>query len=292
MKKVGIFGIGAIGSVLTKYLIRNVDNEYHFFNRTKNKSISITHMQQVDEIPLDFSKGLNTNLDWLIVCLKEYQVKEALADIQKLVGHQTKLAIFQNGLNLSMPYNGFAESKRVLETIIDCPMERVSKDQFIQIRKPLIILPKSHIADHFINLFDGTEVEFEQALDFKKVQWTKLIESSAIGAILSFTGKTCSIFQQADYLEEYTILVNEGIEVARSEGISIDDDLSDKLVTKLLSYPASKGSSMLTDKLNGQALELDAKIGAILKIANRNKISVPNSNKYYESLLHYNNMNC
>lgn len=289
MKKIGIFGIGAIGSVLTKYLIRNIDNEYFFFNRTKHTSITIEHNQEEVKIALHFSDVLDGELDWLIVCLKEYQVKEVISDIQNLMGDSTKLVIFQNGINLSEPYTEITTKDKMLETIIDCPIERITRTHFRQTRNPLITLPENQLANEFIQLFDKEEVKFNKTPDFRKAQWFKLIESSAIGAIQSVTNKPCSIFQESKYVEKYESLVKEGIQVARSEGIHLDDELSTVLVTKLLDYPQSKGSSMLTDKLRGQVLELDAKIGAIIKMAYKNKISVPNSNRYYKSLLHYNN---
>ena len=286
--KIGVFGIGAIGSILSKYLYRIEEFELYFYNRTKHKSIKVKYDQKEDEVHLNLSKELNGELNWLIICLKEHQFQEAENDIKELIGGQTKLAIFQNGINISSPYKELTNKNHILETIIDCPTERIDKRIFKQIKNPRIVLPNSEIANKFIKLFSDTEIEFEQVQNFRKSQWVKIIESSSIGSIQSVTGRTCSVFDKDQYLNDYKTLIQEGVEVAQSESINLGIEFQNELLISLAKYPKSKGSSMLTDKMNQKPLELGAKIGAIVNTAKRNKIHVPLSERYYKSLLNYN----
>ena len=288
MKKIGVFGIGAIGSVLVKYLVQNINNELYYYNRTKHKSIKINYNQTAQEIPVKFYDKINTKLDWLIICLKQYQIEDAIQDIKELLTSKTKLVIFQNGTKLSTPYEKLISRNRILETTIDCPVQRINKSEFNQLRIPLITLPKNELAKEFVNLFSNNEIRIEQIQNFSKTQWIKLIESSSIGAIQSLTGQPCSVFKENKYLNDYKVLIKEGIRVANSESIDFEIDVLSQILEKMNTYPPSKGSSMLSDKLMGNILELDAKIGAIVKIANRNNVKVPVSEKYYEALLNQN----
>jgi len=288
MKTIGIFGIGAIGSVLAKYLTKNTINEYLFFNRTNYESISIEYQQEVTKIPITISTNLDNGLDWLIVCLKEHQVKGAKEEIKRLLSERTKLAIFQNGIDLSKPYINLINGNQILETAIDCSVERINNSNYRQLKEPIITLLNSTLANEFISLFGTDEIVFNLTEEFKKDQWVKLIESSSIGSIQSYTEKPCSIFDDSKYLSDFTLLVEEGIRVAQSEKIELDSNIQEKLSKKLMNYPKTKGSSMLTDKLSGNVLELDAKIGAIVKISRNNNIEVPISERYYKSLLNYN----
>ncbi len=280
--------MGAIGSVLLNYLRQNENNELYLFNRTAFKSISLIHPHQEFSIPINLCNLADYKLDWLIICIKEYHVHSAISDIQKLVNKKTKLAIFQNGNNLSNQFIEVSEPNNILETIIDCPVEQIGNKKFKQMRTPLITLPKNQIANQFTALFKKAEINWSQSDNFKKQQWGKLIESSSIGAIQAMTEKPCIIFNDPTYLNEYKILVREGIKVALSENIDIEEELENTLVKKLLQYLSSKGSSMLYDKLNGRTVELEAKIGAIISIAKKNGVGVPLSNEYYEKLLKYN----
>lgn len=140
-----------------------------------------------------------------------------------------------------------------------------------------ITLPEQSLSDKFIALFDPPEMEFVKSDHFKILQWEKLIESLSLGSIQAYTGMLCSIFEEDKYLTEYKEPVNEAVQVARSEGIQIRSDLGVYLVDKLKKYPKTKGSSMLSDMLVGKKLELDVKLGVIIKIANRNNIDVSTS---------------
>lgn len=288
MNKIGIFGIGSIGSILVKYLDRNIDNKIYYYNRTQHKSISISYNQTTQEIPIEFYDKKNIKLDWLIVCIKKYQIEEAIQDIKELITFNTKLVIFQNGIELSAPYEKLISKSRILETTIDCPVLRINKSEFNQLRIPVITLPKKDLAKDFVNLFINDEIKIDLLENFIKAQWIKLIESSSIGAIQSLTGQPCSIFKEHKYLNDYRSLIKEGITVANSDSINIEIEILSQIIDKMHSYPPSKGSSMLSDKLKGNTLELGAKIGAIVKIADRNNIKVPVTKKYYKSLLNQN----
>jgi 2-dehydropantoate 2-reductase len=285
MKNIGILGIGAIGSLLTKYLVKNRTNNYFYFNRTKKDRIKIEFQSNLDDIPIEISCPKQHKLDWLIVCLKEYHFHDAISTLNELIEHNTKVAIFQNGINLADRYKQFSNPSNLLETIIDCPIQKISPDEFTQIRIPKIILPDNENANKFTSLFKAPEIEFTKSNKFHKLQWIKLIESSSIGSIQAINEMPCSVFQNPEKLDEFKELVTEGIEVARSEGIKISRDLKSKLLSKLKNYPVTKGSSMLSDKLSGNKLELNAKIGVIVKIAKRNKVSVPKSNSIFKSLV-------
>ena len=86
MNRIGIFGIGAIGSMLSKYLIRNTTNQYFFFNRTNKNSTRIEFEQEVNEIPIKLSCKTERELDWLIICIKENHINSAIQDIKKIIG--------------------------------------------------------------------------------------------------------------------------------------------------------------------------------------------------------------
>ncbi len=284
MNNIGIFGVGAIGSLLSKYLIQNDKNKCFFFNRSLKKEIKISFHNRVKVIPLEISKDNNHHLDWLIICLKEYHFEDAIPMLTKLIKANTRVAVFQNGVDLSTRYHRYTKLENILETIIDCPIQRVQSSEFIQFIIPKVTLPKKTISEYFIQLFKGTEMDFEITEGFQEAQWIKLIESSSIGSIQSYTRQPCSIFQNEKYLNEFKILVKEGIEVARSEGVLLSDDLNHQLLTKLKTYSIHKGSSMLSDKLAGNELEINAKIGAIMKVAKRNKVLIPCSQGVYDKI--------
>ena len=284
MKNIGIFGIGCIGSMLTKYLVQNKNNSYYFFNRSQKTELRIEHKNHVTRIPIQISNHIDCNLDWLFICIKKYQIQDARPSIRQLIHPNTKIAIFRNGIHLAEDFKNITAPQLILETIIDCPTQQTKSGAYIQFKPPTIILPKTSITNEFIKLFNDRDVDCIQIANFKTEQWKKLIESSSIGSIQALKMKPCIIFKDPKIIEEYIQLINEGIAVANSTEITIDNNFTLELLDKLKHYPDSKGSSMLSDRLAGKQLELNAKIGAIVNIALQNKIKIPTTRRIYNSL--------
>lgn len=282
---IGIFGVGCIGSVLSKYLVQKLTHHVFFYNRSPKEELLISYKEDELIIPVVLEKDESVELDWLIVCVKHYHLAAALSRIEKLVRRQTKLAIFRNGLNQAEDFHGFVSLENILETTIDCPTQKMDNGAYHQLKKPSITLPDNALAEEFKNLFKGSEVELRLSTDFKMEQWKKLIESSSLGSIQALTKEPCSIFRVQRYKAVYARLIIENIRVAQSEGIQIELSYVDTLLEKLKSYPETKGSSMLSDVLSGRQLELDAKIGAILKLGLKNKLDLPLTQKIYQALL-------
>lgn len=61
-------------------------------------------------------------------------------------------------------------------------------------------------------------------------------------------------------------IYKETIQVVKADGAKIKHTFIDELLIKLANYPKTKGSSMLTDRLNGNPIELGAKNGIISKL--------------------------
>ena len=84
--KVGILGIGAIGSVIMTGLFRNENLKLHHFNRSKKEMAMVQFFDTVYSIPLNIQQDIfiPIKLDWLIICLKEHQFENAKNIFQKL----------------------------------------------------------------------------------------------------------------------------------------------------------------------------------------------------------------
>ena len=284
MTKIAIFGLGAIGSLLSKYLLQKKENQVSFFNRSPKTSIQFSFQGKIDTFPITLSPSKEADFDWVIVCLKTYHLAEAKRSIRLLVSAKTKLAIFRNGLNLADDFLDLTKSENILETIIDAPTQPQPDGVYLQLRIPKITLPNQSISQNFKVLFSNSEIQFEIINDFKKAQWEKLIESSSLGALLALAEKPAIIFKNPKIRNQYIELIKEGIAVANSDGIKIPVTFSETLLKKLDSYPDQKGSSMLTDRLAGKKLELGAKIGVIVEIGNKNQIAIHTTNKIYNKL--------
>lgn len=285
--KIGIFGIGAIGSVITLNL--NDENEYFYFNRSDKNSIEVAFEKEHFHKEITLSKvEKRDDLDWLIICLKEYHFSTAQADLKKLIGEKTKVAVIRNGLNLKESVSAFVNEEKIVECMIDCPVQETVRGKYRLINKPKITIEKNELSVEFESLFEKEKVEIYAVEDYLTANWKKVIESSAIGGILALSGETSWIFKDNDLLNLYKKVVEEGILVAEKEGAKIEKAFVETLVKKLKNYPETKGSSMLTDRLNGHPIEINAKNGIISNYGKKHEIATE-MNDVISTLLKYTN---
>ncbi len=279
-KTIGIIGIGAIGSVIASLIKSQHLLNTHYYNRSPRETIKIKR----GNIKIEFSIHCNIyidkkqHLDWLIICLKEHQFKNAKKWLSKLISPSTKIVVIRNGLQLKEPILEFTSEDYIIECMIDCPVQPDSGGFYEQLRKPTITISKKEVLKEFSDLFNKRELNIRTTSDFKTESWKKICESSTLGAILCITGETCRIFKNPKTQEFYKNLLIEGINVAKADGANINDSFIDEILDKLTKYPDTKGSSMLTDRCNGNPIELGAKNGVIKKIGAFYQINTPLTN--------------
>lgn len=280
--KIAILGVGAIGSVIAKSLHSNSTNDIQYYNRTPKSEIKIEFesIETIIPIKCESESEISERYDWLIICLKTHQVPKASTLIESLISKNTKVAIIRNGIDLAEDINASIDRGSILPCMIDCPVQPKENGFYWQVQFPVITTERSPLAQTFSDLFRPTQITVNQVNDFKTENWKKLIESSALGSILCLTGQTCHIFNDKQIIKLYEKLIHEGISVAQADGAIIKKDYAKKLIVKVLKHPKSKGSSMLTDRLNGKKIELGAKNGAISRIAKAYKIDTPTNDLF------------
>lgn len=277
-QSIGLFGIGAIGSLMANELHSNdSNNELFYFNRSPKSIIRHKRGKKNTEIPikLGLAKENSIALDWLLVCIKEHHFSAAATSLSYLINSNTKVVVIRNGLNLKDPYLAFTEESKILETVIDCSVQ-CSQDGFFQSYSPPIIsVPPGALSEDFKTLFQHSETVIQSVNDFKTISWKKLCESSALGAVLCLTGESSKVFQANKYQQLYLDILAEGIKVAEADGAIFETDFRQKSLKKVLAYPPEKGTSMLSDKLMGRPIEWGAKNAAICAVGLDYSIPTP-----------------
>jgi len=84
--KVGILGIGAIGTVIITGLFKNENLDFHHFNRSKKEMAMVQFFDTFYSILLNIQQDIFIliQLDWLIICPKEHQFEHAKNLFQNL----------------------------------------------------------------------------------------------------------------------------------------------------------------------------------------------------------------
>jgi len=266
--KIGIFGVGAIGSVVS-FLIEE-GHDMYYYNRSSRTEIRVERAGVLCQRNISLSTVEQVfPLDWLVICIKEYHYVNALVDIKQLVQPETKIVVIRNGLFLSEPLLLFTSRDHILECMIDCPTQICPDGHFLQLRKAKMIIESVELAEAWKRICTSDNCEIHITEDFLSASWKKLIESSALGSIQTLSGEASWIFMDREVEDLYIRIAKEGIHVAKASGAKIEDNFLEKLLVKLKRYPSDKESSMLTDRKLGRPIEIYAKNGLISRMGKK-----------------------
>ncbi|MBL4649291.1 MAG: hypothetical protein JKY03_06125 [Aureispira sp.] len=290
--KIGILGLGAIGSVLAAHLKKKEGVKFYYYNRSPRKAIELQYEEDViyQSITCQTKLEKKIGLDWLIICLKEHQYTNIEIWLSKLTTPLTKVVVLRNGINLKKSIDNYCQDNPILEAIIDCPTQALGVGRYQQLKRAKITVSDSDLGLEFATLFETKGLVVQPCSDFKTESWKKVCESASLGAILCLSGTTCWIFKDPKIRQIYLELLNESILVARADGAQISALFKPQMLEKIDQYPMSKSSSMLSDRLSGQRIELGAKNGIISNLSKVYKIATP-LNDWACTLLKYTNVN-
>ncbi|WP_298761685.1 ketopantoate reductase C-terminal domain-containing protein [uncultured Psychroserpens sp.] len=276
-QQIGVLGIGAIGTVIAYQLLQNNLNELFYFSRTRYTHLKLISEGHRHELPVDIKTTISKpiHLDWLIICLKEHQYQNAKDWFPKLIQPHTRIAVIRNGLQLKRPLLAFTDDDHILECMIDAPTQLSHEGFYQNLSTPILTVPQSDLASAFEFCFKHSKLTINQVEDFKTESWKKLCESTTLGALLCLHNDTCHIFKSEKLQHDYRELMNESIQVAKADGALIDNRFTNQMLNKLMNYPDTKGSSMLTDMRNCKPIELGAKNGIISQLGKAYQIDTP-----------------
>ncbi|KAJ7288031.1 ketopantoate reductase PanE/ApbA C terminal-domain-containing protein [Mycena rebaudengoi] len=218
--------------------------------------------------------------------------------LRPVISRQTVIVLIQNGVGQEVPlHTAFPAT-----TIISCVcwtgaqtldvgvVEVFTRDNLIlgvdwDPRVNLSRTQQQQALDILADIFIESNAQITVQSNIQVDCWVKLIWNSAWNSLTALTQLRTSDFivtsSSAQSVARH--IFSEGIEVARAKGIAIPDDTFDTLMAQYTSITGFK-SSMLTDALKMQPMEVEAILGTPLKEGTRLGMPVPTITVVYSLL--------
>ncbi len=284
MSRFGIFGVGAIGSVLAG-ILNDSGEPVRLFTRRPLSRVRIT----VAGKTLDFSANSEQEgqitappPSWLFVCLKLHQYPAALPFLRKVTGKETRLILVRNGLHHGEELHRHFPENALTGALIDAPTE--STEEGYRCRKIPELTLSREAGIKLQEVLGKTELTWQFTDDFHTDSWKKLLRSAPTGALMALYERPAELFREREYLHHYRLLLKEALAVARADGARIEPVFETQCLEEVKHYPPDKGSSMLQDKLAKRPLELDAKNGIISRLGKTYGIATPENDRMVSML--------
>lgn len=213
--------------------------------------------------------------DWVLLATKAHQVAGAAAWLDAVVGPATRLAVLQNGVEHAARVAAWAPAERVVAVVVDCPGVATAPGRIEQRRPARLVVADDAAGREFAALFGGGDVAVETTADLASAAWRKLCANAAGGAIAALAGRPLPEIDASQRASLGRALVREAVVVGRAEGARLDDALADEIAQALAGTREGGRPSTLTDRLAGRPLEVDARNGAVVRVAARHGLPAP-----------------
>ncbi len=297
--KIVVMAAGGLGGYFGALLARN-DNDVTFIARgehlraiqrdglkieSPNGSVAIKPAKVTD----DPSK-IGT-VDWILFAVKTYDTDQAAEAIRPIVGKDTTVITFQNGVE---GYDKLA-AKIGKEHVIVAPTQITSA-----ISSPGVIHQDSAFricqvgemdgsitprVEWFVDQMKRCGVDATASDQMPKPLWMKwILLASWAGLTTLARTEGATLFKQPAAQETLRAAIQEAFDVAQAHGIKLAPDAVEKQSAFAVNVQPGNMASMHRDLVNGKRLEIDALSGAVVRLGAAKSIKTPVHQTIYVAL--------
>jgi|ETNmetMinimDraft_13_1059891.scaffolds.fasta_scaffold29783_2 2-dehydropantoate 2-reductase len=297
--KIVFFGSGGIGGYFGARLAA-AGEDVHFIARGSHleamKSHGLRVKSPLGDVHIEAPQATDDPAtcgpaDLVVVGVKLYDTEAAAVAIKPLVGPETTVVSFQNGVFAGDVFSDAFGRDKVIGG---------SSSIATQIQEPGVILHTGTMASIAFGEWDGEESARTEAFlnackgagidatvfdDINAVIWSKFVFLS------SFSGITCRFKQSMGPIREdpeklalFRQALEETFAVAIAKGVTLKADLVDKRMAFADGLPAEMYASMYHDLVAGKRLELPWLSGAVVDMGRQEGIETPAHQEFTDAL--------
>jgi 2-dehydropantoate 2-reductase len=287
MARVAVVGVGAIGAAMAAAVDRAGGQQLVLCARRPLDEVVVELPDgspvAVDAPVVTDPAGLDGPADWVLLAVKAHQTAGAAGWLSALCGPQTTVAVMQNGIDHLERVGPLVGAAAILPVVNWCPVEPVAPGRVRQ-RDVLRLAVPAGAAGEGLAALLGAHADVTIGGAFELEAWRKLC-ANAVSGLMALAGRPAEIFALGDVREVARTLAHECAAVARAEGVELTDRDADDVIAWLEALPKDTGSSILTDRVAGRALEWEARNGVIGRLGRRHGVPTPASDTV-SALLH------
>jgi 2-dehydropantoate 2-reductase len=232
--------------------------------------------------------------DWAIVSVKLWSTAEALRDAAPLIGPQTAIVSFQNGVNAAEEIAQRYGKERTLGGVANIAAV-IERPGVIRHTGTMAILTVGEFAGEttprvgaFVEACVKAGIQARASDSIEKALWEKYVFLVAASAMTTLTRLPLGPVREDPDTRALTMqIMREVVALGRAKNVALDDGLADALMARLDGLPREMVASMLGDLERGNRLELPWLSGAVAQMAKPLGLPVPANQFVYAALKHY-----
>jgi len=285
-------GAGGIGGWLGAKLAA-VGNEVAFIARgahldamrSKGLTVSGAESLHLPEVVATDKPGHIGAVDVVLFCVKLYDTEAAAQALLPLLGAETFVVSFQNGVESADRIGQIIGDGRTLAGVAYFPANIAAPGEIAYVgrigAKPHIAFGEptagpSERAHGFAAVCRAAGIDTDVCDDTDAMIWEKFCLVSGTSSTTALTRQAVGTVRgDADMRWFLSEAISEAARIGRALGIGLADDVESHTLASIDQNPPHGKSSQLLDLERGRRLELDGLSGAVIRLGKRTGIPTP-----------------
>lgn len=298
-KKLLIFGTGAVGGYYGGMLVK-VGYDVTFVARDKNyevlkqNGLTLIRENKKEIIPINVVRAIHelpqgTTFDYIFICVKSFDTKFAANEIKDIIGKNTTVVSFQNGIENEDIIGEVVGTEKVIGALVFVASRLVEPGVVYQFGYNGGLIgeldcKKTNRILELQEMFQNSGIDVHISDDIRAEFWNKLIWNASFNPISVLSRKTVDkILEDKELYELTKNVMSEVRDVALAQGINIRKDAVEFNLSRSKGFTGFK-TSMLQDFERGKPIELEEIVGVVIKKAKEKNMKVPNIEKVYKEV--------
>ena len=298
--RIVIFGSGSVGGYFGGRLSQ-AGEDVIFIARGEHLNAMLKHGLRVDSIKGDFEvKPVQATdaplkidkVDMVLVGVKAWQIPEAAKAIKPIIGPETFVLPLQNGIEAPTQLSEILGEQHVLGGLcgLFCYMSgpghivHGGTDPFVKFGE--LDNYRSKRVELLLETFKKAGVNTEIPSDIQIAMWMKFLLITVWSGIGAVTRSPVGIWRS---LPETRRMAEQGlleiIAVAKSRNINLPEEALQTTMTMYDGLAPQSTASLQRDVMEGRPSELEAQVGAVVRLGLEAGVPTPQHTFIYQSLL-------
>jgi 2-dehydropantoate 2-reductase len=298
--RIAIFGTGGVGGYFGGRLARAGEDVTFLARGAMLAALRATGLR-VDSSKGDFTLvPVNATddpasvgeVDVVLICVKAWQVPGAAATMQPMIGPDTVVIPLENGLEApeqlaaALGRQHAAGGLCGIFSFVVGPghIRHAGVDPFVNFGE-LDNRPSKRL-ERLRDAFIRAGVTADIPPDIHRSMWTKLLFIAVLSGVGSATRVPAGVWRAMAEPRALALdAAREVVAVAAARGITLAADAAERTLERIDSLPADSTASMQRDVLEGKPSELDAQLGAVVRLGRASDVPTPVFSTLYAALL-------
>ncbi|MDP9192235.1 MAG: 2-dehydropantoate 2-reductase [Acidobacteriota bacterium] len=231
-------------------------------------------------------------VDAILMAVKAWQIPEAAVQITPMLGEDTMVVPLENGIDAPEVLAGIVGEQHVVGGLCAIVSFSVAPGHIRHAASEPIVMfgeldnRRSERVERLRVAFAEAGVHVEVPPDIRRSLWSKFLFIATLSGIGALTRVAVGVWR-AD--EEIRALADrslrEVLQLAIARGIDLGDDAIERTWLRYDGLAPESTSSMQRDIMEGKPSELEAQLGAIVRLARESGVDVPVTAMIYHALV-------